>query len=239
MAWRRTGDEPLHDSIITHFSETNMRPWVWNNSCMIYIIVFEFVVHKSLQWRHNGRGGLIIVYWIVYSGADHRKHQSSASLAFVRGIHRWPVKLRVTGLCTGNSPVTGEFPAQMASNAEYVSIWWRHHVKSQAQPVNENILHPTEIKKPLLSWCWLLLVSSLLFDLSFLSSFALSSLDYSLLPADFDRHVNKVGNPSAHKMSGLLQSCGLEDHINVATHVKRNALDHISDEKITILSVSW
>ena len=27
-------------------------------------------------------------------------------------------KLRVTGLCEGNSPVTGEFPAQMASNAE-------------------------------------------------------------------------------------------------------------------------
>ena len=27
----------------------------------------------------------------------------------------------------GNSPVTGEFPAHMASNAENVSIWWRHH----------------------------------------------------------------------------------------------------------------
>ena len=38
-------------------------------------------------------------------------------------------KIRVTGLCEGNSPVTGEFPAQRASNAENVSIWWRHHVK--------------------------------------------------------------------------------------------------------------
>ena len=37
-------------------------------------------------------------------------------------------RLRVTGLCVGNSPVTSEFPAQMASNAEHVSIWWRHHV---------------------------------------------------------------------------------------------------------------
>ena len=37
-------------------------------------------------------------------------------------------KVRVTGLCEGNSPVTGEFPAQKASNAENVSIWWRHHV---------------------------------------------------------------------------------------------------------------
>ena len=34
---------------------------------------------------------LAVVYSAVYSGADQRKHQSSASLAFVRGIHRWPV----------------------------------------------------------------------------------------------------------------------------------------------------
>ena len=34
---------------------------------------------------------LTIVYSTVYSGADQRKHQSSASLAFVRGIHRRPV----------------------------------------------------------------------------------------------------------------------------------------------------
>ena len=46
---------------------------------------------------------LTIVYSSVYSGADQRKHQSSAS------------------------PVTGEFPAQKASSAEKVSIWWRHH----------------------------------------------------------------------------------------------------------------
>ena len=37
-------------------------------------------------------------------------------------------KLRVTGLCEGNSPVTGEFPAQRTSNAENFSIRWRHHV---------------------------------------------------------------------------------------------------------------
>ena len=37
-------------------------------------------------------------------------------------------KLLVTGLCAGNSPVTGEFPAQGASNAANASIWWRHNV---------------------------------------------------------------------------------------------------------------
>ena len=66
---------------------------------------------------------LTIVYSIVYSGADQRKHPFSASLA----------------LCAGNSPVTGEFLAQRASNAETSFIWWRHHDRSQpiypAQPV--------------------------------------------------------------------------------------------------------
>ena len=52
-----------------------------------------------------------IVYSTVYSGADQRKHQSSTSL-----------------------PLWGEFtddqwiPPQRASDAENVSIWWRHHV---------------------------------------------------------------------------------------------------------------
>ena len=55
---------------------------------------------------------LTIVYSTIYSGVDERKQTS---------------KLRVTDLCVGKSPVTGEFPAQMASNAENVSIWWRHH----------------------------------------------------------------------------------------------------------------
>ena len=34
---------------------------------------------------------LTIVYSTIYLGADQIKHQSSVSLAFVRGIHRWPV----------------------------------------------------------------------------------------------------------------------------------------------------
>ena len=40
---------------------------------------------------------LTIVYSNVYSGADQRKQQSPASLAFVRGIHRWPVNSRTNG----------------------------------------------------------------------------------------------------------------------------------------------
>ena len=46
---------------------------------------------KSLQWRHNERDGLTIVYSTIYSGTDQRKHQMSASLAFMWRIHWWPV----------------------------------------------------------------------------------------------------------------------------------------------------
>ena len=44
--------------------------------------------------------GVSIVYLTYCSGADQRKHQSSPSLAFVRGIHRWPVN------STHKGPVT-------------------------------------------------------------------------------------------------------------------------------------
>ena len=56
---------------------------------------------------------LSVVYSTVCSGVDQRKHKT----------------LRVTGLCKGNSPVTGEVPAQRASNSKNVSTWWPHNEK--------------------------------------------------------------------------------------------------------------
>ena len=55
-------------------------------------------------------------------------------------------KPRATGLCVGNSPVTAEFPAQMASNAENVSIWWRHHVTMTTNkiPILDQTYYSTE-----------------------------------------------------------------------------------------------
>ena len=60
------------------------------------IILMKYFSVNSLQWRHNERDGVsnhrvFIVCSSVDSGPEQRKHQSSASLAFVRGIHRWPV----------------------------------------------------------------------------------------------------------------------------------------------------
>ena len=71
----------------------------------------------SLQWRRNGRDGV----------SNHQPHDCLLNRLFKAQIKETS-KLRVTCLCEGNSPGTGEFPAQKASNAETVSIWWRHHV---------------------------------------------------------------------------------------------------------------
>ena len=58
--------------------------------------------------------------------SNHQPHDCLLKRLF-RHRSKEKSKLRVTGLCTGNSPVTGEFPAQRASNAENVSIRWRDH----------------------------------------------------------------------------------------------------------------
>ena len=63
---------------------------------------------------------LMIVYWTVYSGADQRKHQSSVSLAFVRGIHRWPV----------NSPHKGPVVQKMFPFDEIIMI--NHYTRPQS-----------------------------------------------------------------------------------------------------------
>ena len=73
----------------------------------------------SLQWRHYERDGV----------SNYKPHDCLLNHLLRRRTKK-TYKFRVTGLCAGNSLVTGEFPAQMASNAENVSIWWRHHVLS-------------------------------------------------------------------------------------------------------------
>ena len=90
------------------------------------LFILDFLVDKrtklqfqpfcALQWRHNGRDSV----W------NHQPQECLLNRLFRRRSKKTS-KLRVTSLCAGNSPGTGEFPAQMASDAENVSIWWRHH----------------------------------------------------------------------------------------------------------------
>ena len=70
-----------------------------------------------LQWCHNECRAsqitsLTIVYSSVYPGADQRKHQSSTSLAIVRGIHWWPV----------NSPQKGPVMQKMFSFDDFFML---------------------------------------------------------------------------------------------------------------------
>ena len=71
---------------------------------------------QTLLWRRNGSDSI----------SKLQPHDCLLSRLF-GGRSKKTSKLRATGLCAGNSQGTGEFPAQMASYAENVSIWWRHH----------------------------------------------------------------------------------------------------------------
>ena len=64
-----------------------------------------------LRWRHNRRNSV----------SNHQPHDCLLNRLFRRRSKKTS-KLRVAGLCAGNSPGTGEFPAQMASNAENVHL---------------------------------------------------------------------------------------------------------------------
>ena len=70
----------------------------------------------ALPWRHNELNCV----------SNHQPHDCLLNFLLWHRSKKTS-KLRVTGLCARNSPGTGEFPAQMASNAENVSIWWRYH----------------------------------------------------------------------------------------------------------------
>ena len=119
----------------------------WQSRCrlpnkMLNITVFSSFrctkmvqVSATLRWRHNEHEDI----------SNHQPHHCLLKHLFQRRSKK-SSKLRVTGLCAGNSPGSGEFAAQMASNAENVSIWWRHHDLSSCNynnVGNEKVWLPT------------------------------------------------------------------------------------------------
>ena len=92
------------------------RCYLWRYNWTQFVYNTTMIALATLQWRHNGRDSV----------SNHQPHDCLLD-RLSRRRSKKTSKLRVTGLCAGNSPGTGEFPAQMASNAENVSIWWRHH----------------------------------------------------------------------------------------------------------------
>ena len=69
------------------------------------------LIFLTLRWRHSES----------HDVSNYRRLDCLLYRLFTRRPKK-PPKLRITGLCEGNSPVTGEFPAQKASDAENGSI---------------------------------------------------------------------------------------------------------------------
>ena len=107
-----------HTFDVCHYSSM---PWLHRQLAkpMMKLTLSSSLHHTAytLQWRFNGRDSV----------SNHQPHNCLLNRLFRRRSKKTS-KLRVTGLCEGNSPGTGEFPAQRASYAENASIWWRHHV---------------------------------------------------------------------------------------------------------------
>ena len=125
---REAGDLGRHrahyDVTVMHFAIVTKTGIFQPSSTSIISVTFYMLTrlpwwcaNHSWQWRHNGRDSV----------SNHQPHDCILNRLFARGSKKTS-ELRVTGLCAGNSPVTGEFPAQMASNSENFSIWWRHHI---------------------------------------------------------------------------------------------------------------
>ena len=81
-------------------------------------------IHQSYRWVPLTKAS-DAEFWCFFD----RHHDCLLNRLF-RCRSKNTSKLRVTGLCEGNSPVTGEFSTQRVSNVENVSIWWRHHVNT-------------------------------------------------------------------------------------------------------------
>ena len=139
---------PLGLGIFQHFcfrlSDRRLNPTHWTEGHFLWFTLILFAswfllptlppTHplvppmpvSPLLWRHNDHDSV----------SNHQPHDRLLNRLFRRRSKKTS-KLRVTGLCAVNSPGTGEFPAQMASYAENVSIWWRHHALNTSRvPVN-------------------------------------------------------------------------------------------------------
>ena len=129
----------LYHHIISIVSYISRESWVFSLAlCSLWCVqiigyIMAWFVHISLLWRHNGRDGV----------SNHQPYDCLLNRLFRRRSKKTS-ELRVTGLCEGKSSGTGEFPAQMASNAENVSIWWRHHVTLLHYPHNADLLDGIE-----------------------------------------------------------------------------------------------
>ena len=98
----------------------------------------EYVHHNDVMMnsRASQITGVSIVSSTVCSGADQRKHQSSASLAYVRGIHRWPVDSLHKGPVTQKCfhLMTSSWKSREASEKCYTEICRLNRYQNNTPP---------------------------------------------------------------------------------------------------------
>ena len=90
---------------------------------------------------------LTVVYSTVYSDAYQRKHQPFIQTHIKENIkapRHWPLCGEFTG--------TGEFPAQRASYAENVAIWWRHHDLKKSHQISDVVDPCPEARLTNMDW---------------------------------------------------------------------------------------
>ena len=113
-----------HISCVTEYNNPyELQSWLWNMKYYMEKYGFSSLWPSDIIWR---QGSLQRRHYGHDSVSNHQPHDCLLNRLFRRRSKKTST-LRVTGLCAANSPVTGEFPAQMASYVENASIWWRHH----------------------------------------------------------------------------------------------------------------
>ena len=106
-----------------HYLDVNLILWR-NRYWFQWLMLLQIVLPKVEGSHYSGV--------IMNAMASQITNLTTVYSAFYsRCISKKTSKLRVTGLCEGNSPVAGDFHAHRASNAENVAIWWRHQEDSQ------------------------------------------------------------------------------------------------------------
>ena len=112
-------DVPQYEAI---FKQSILVLYLFTYICIPYLLPSDTLHPQCHSYITVGTmasqiTSLTMVYSTVYSGDDQRKNQCPASLAFVRGSHRWPI------INPHKWPVT----------RKNVSIWWPHHDWNSSQ----------------------------------------------------------------------------------------------------------
>ena len=133
----------------THIRHPIAHPWAMG--CLLWLFWRKWLCRIEVRHHYNDVimgamasqiTSLTIVLSTVYSDADQRKHQSSASLAFVRGIHRGPV----------NSPHKGPVTRKMFPFDDVMMMYFRRSCVSTSSCTSPWPTVTTCTQSGLLGW---------------------------------------------------------------------------------------